>query len=1307
MKIRSPLFLLFFLSSTVILAQFTGPYTCPSPYVFMDGGGGFIKYYDPAQPLSANNPGNTNIPTCPGGGGLAYMPNINTTTPSPTFYSTAGGTYWYWNGTTWVNTGHSTGNGAAVNIGGCNGAIYNLVGFTGQVYSYNGTGGGTLLTTLQNFNGGGPYDLVTDCNCNFYALNTSAPNQTLTMYSPAGVPLCTYTLNGMPNTTAGGGFAIIGNNIYVKNNLANGFFIGTISGSVVNFTQLTGFTASPGDFACCPTCGGSGTLSNVSITPGGVIGCVNPSVTLVATTTTSPVYYQWYGPGIQGPSTNSAITATAVGVYTCVVSAGGCPPVSATLTSIVVSNAVNMTAVISPSGNICKQAGIPVQLVVAHPHTSDIIAWSGPQIISGIGTSTIMAGAPGQYFVTVTDLYSGCTATDVVTIAQTPTVNIAVSNNTMCAQPINGSPASISFTISGAPAYSSISSPNLALSGGPIYYTAVPTAPFSQVITSANVAVTGYNSFCNHTAYASFAIIPNPNITVTPPTSSICPNGLQILSVIGASTYTWANATGLSSTSGNIVQSTPPSSIVYTVTGTSQGCLSSSKTASIDIYPLPVINLNPLTSTICLGNTVSIAAHGTATSFTWFPSSTLSSPSSSLVVVTPTQTQIYTVIGSLNSCTTVATSTVNTVAPPIVNLLLSTPSVCAYNYNGSPNSIVVTPSGASSYTLLQGSNYSVNSPFGPTMTITPTGTFVSPFTACQTTLIANSSVCTVTLNNSFNVIGNPTINITPPSASICPGSNQHYYANGATSYTWYPDPALTVISPNHVVANPYINSFFSVVGSSQGCNSTVRNAVLVVLPVPTVAIVPAQTTVCAGNSVAIVASGNGTSYTWSPSSFLDVTSGTAVVSTPSTTTNYTVIAFFNTCTNSAVTTISAISIPVLTVTTKDPQVCSGSPAQLNAIGANSFSWSPSSSLNTAVGSAVIAFPISNTTYTARGYNGICTGAGTVTIKTVPRPDLSVESQINSICPGGTLSLKVSGAQSYSWIPSENVYYGNSNSTVIVSPSVTTNYSIIGANYSGSVYCKEQINYSVIVVATVAAIVSPSVDLCLGQKTTLKASGGNAYTWTPSYALNSTDAPAVIASPTVSTVYSVHVSNGGFCGNTATVNVRVNPRPTVFAGRDTTFNLSDEIFIGASGTAKMRWIAGEGIECDSCVYTRVHPTHDGCYVIEASNDFGCSVRDEVCLVITRDYNIYIPNTFTPNKDNLNDVFYVYGENISNVKIEIFTRWGEHIFTSTEQGQGWDGTIGGTDCANGVYVYKITYLALTGKTFQVSGNINLVR
>ncbi len=221
------------------------------------GAGGFIYIhngnniynYDPALPISGTNPSLNTITMPSGAGGLAVSENLNAATPNPTFYTTVGGNYYYYDGTTWVNTGHGTGNGAAVNPGGGGGYIYNLVGASGDVYIYDGTGTGTFLTTVTGFNGGGPYDLQVDCNGNFYILQLTSP-ASMKVYSPTGTLLNTYTVTSPSSASAGGGFGVIGNTVFVHN--TNGFGIGTITGNNVTFAPFSTFPTSASDFASCP-----------------------------------------------------------------------------------------------------------------------------------------------------------------------------------------------------------------------------------------------------------------------------------------------------------------------------------------------------------------------------------------------------------------------------------------------------------------------------------------------------------------------------------------------------------------------------------------------------------------------------------------------------------------------------------------------------------------------------------------------------------------------------------------------------------------------------------------------------------------------------------------------------------------------------------------------------------------------------------------------------------------------------------------------------------------------------------------------
>jgi gliding motility-associated-like protein len=108
-----------------------------------------------------------------------------------------------------------------------------------------------------------------------------------------------------------------------------------------------------------------------------------------------------------------------------------------------------------------------------------------------------------------------------------------------------------------------------------------------------------------------------------------------------------------------------------------------------------------------------------------------------------------------------------------------------------------------------------------------------------------------------------------------------------------------------------------------------------------------------------------------------------------------------------------------------------------------------------------------------------------------------------------------------------------------------------------------------------------------------------------------------------------------------------------------------------------------------------------------NEFGCKASDEVCISITKNWVIFIPNSFTPNGDGLNDVFKIYGNSLLAIKMDIFDRWGKLLFTSDNIEQCWDGTYKNVPCDLGVYNYKITYKGVDNKVNEKAGSITLTR
>jgi gliding motility-associated-like protein len=1275
---------------------------CPSPYVYMDGAT-MIRAYDPSQPLSSTNPFNTTIPAF--GQGLALMPNINGGTLTPTFYTTLNGSYYYWDGTNWTGTGHSTGSVSAVNIGGCGSYIFNLVGTTGQIYRYDGTGNGTLLTTLNNFSGGGPFDLTTDCNCNFFAITTSTTNgQSLTKYNSLGVQTASWSLVNMPHATSGGGLAIICDMVYVKNNLTNGFFIGSMSASSITFTQVSGFPSTVGDFASCPTCTSPPIPMNAGILPG-VISCSNPTAYLTATTAIGPVTYSWSGPGIVGPANGSVIAAVAAGIYTCVIKAPGCPPSISTVTAAVATNTTAVSATLSPSGNICISSAQVNTLHVTHTNPVDVVTWGGPGIVNSGADSIVVVGA-GVFNVLITNPLNGCFVQESVNFVITPTVNVAVSTPTMCALATNGSPATSTLTSSGALSYSILPGPNLNASSATGSIVAVTAATGGPTIAVATVI--GRNSFCYDTAFANIAVLPNPVINVA--NGSICPGQTHTFTASGASTYTWAG-NGLNSYYGPTVSAAPNVSSSYSIIAGNGVCLSPIKFVSLNIKPLPSITLLPLISTVCLGNTVALTAVGTATSFFWPPSPSPYSVqgNGAIAVVSPSFNQVFSVTGELDGCTSTAQATVYIQTPPVLSLSLSSQAMCYSKYNGSVNSITVTASGATNYSLLSAPGFTVKNAFGSTMLLMPSGPPPLSMTLLTTTLVGQQGVCTVHKPQTFYIIPNPVINISPPSASICPGGAQVFDAFGATTYTWLPSPGYHTYTPSGIIAKPNITSFFSVLGTSNGCHSEVRNAVLLVKPVPTITVFPLSTTVCAGNPVILVATGTSDSYSWIPSWSLSSSTSPTVIATPLATQDYSAIGYLNSCTNQAVTTVSVIEIPSIKAYATQSLICSAAATNLNASGALSFKWYPTHALNAEEGPIVQAAPVANTTYTVWGFNGVCSGSASIEVRIIPRPNLTVSSKDgqNAVCQGAGLNLTAEGAQQYQWSPSEFVLAMSTNSFVYVKPVANTNFTVVGTNSEGNVICPQLVSFSVMVIPKANPNVGGRITICKGERTTLEATGGNTFKWLPSSGLNSDNASRVVASPRETTIYTVDVSYNTYCGNTATVMVTVNDLPTVYAGRDTTYQINDVIMLSASGTGNFVWESGEGVDCRTCATTQVYPSRNTCYVVKVTNEEGCEASDEVCLEIKNDFSVFMPNSFTPNGDGLNDDFRVFGENFEEITLDVFDRWGQMLFSTHDASSGWDGTFKGLACKPDMYVYKLSYKGLDRLMHHQNGHVMLVR
>lgn len=100
----------------------------------------------------------------------------------------------------------------------------------------------------------------------------------------------------------------------------------------------------------------------------------------------------------------------------------------------------------------------------------------------------------------------------------------------------------------------------------------------------------------------------------------------------------------------------------------------------------------------------------------------------------------------------------------------------------------------------------------------------------------------------------------------------------------------------------------------------------------------------------------------------------------------------------------------------------------------------------------------------------------------------------------------------------------------------------------------------------------------------------------------------------------------------------------------------------------------------------------------------SVSNEVEIIPAM--TLYIPNSFTPNGDGLNDTFGIAGEAIKEFNMEIYNRWGQKIFESDNANLRWDGTFLGEMVPEGAYVYRVIAKSATGKKALKEGNISVI-
>jgi gliding motility-associated-like protein len=240
-------------------------------------------------------------------------------------------------------------------------------------------------------------------------------------------------------------------------------------------------------------------------------------------------------------------------------------------------------------------------------------------------------------------------------------------------------------------------------------------------------------------------------------------------------------------------------------------------------------------------------------------------------------------------------------------------------------------------------------------------------------------------------------------------------------------------------------------------------------------------------------------------------------------------------------------------------------------------------------------------------------------------------------------------------------------------------------------------------------------ICFNTSCQLNGStDGRSFSWSPSATLQGENSLTPVATPTGSTQYILSAYDTRGCPKPGrdTVLVFVLPKIVPWAGNDTAIVTGEPLQLHATGGASYSWFPAFNLS-SSTIANPIAMFQEGAdrlrYGVLVYNEAGCV--DSAFLnirVFQSSPLVFVPNAFTPNKDGKNDVLRPIAAGISSITyFRIYNRWGQLIFSTSRNGDGWDGRIGGKEQGTGTYVWEVNATDYKGITHIQKGAVILIR
>lgn len=827
--------------------------------------------------------------------------------------------------------------------------------------------------------------------------------------------------------------------------------------------------------------------------------------------------------------------------------------------------------------------------------------------------------------------------------------------------------------------------------------------------------------------------------------TTLCQNyPVQLAEVLDFNTsstnFQWSPEDGLEDPTDAETLAAPEATTTYTlINSTDNGACADTASVTVTIIPSDLDILQGDSVFLCRPDTASLSIQTSdgSTNVVWSPAvGALSPPMGAAYTVAPNRSFTYYARTTINDCPQVDSIRVQVDSLPGDLALTFEPEKDVY----CAGELVTITSPTYEVADFPGINHTWTGAVGAQSPDTLYNLIINTVDTFTYRRITENFACIDSAAQEIFVITPPIITVSPQDTLICPGESVQFQVtvDGEATISWEPAASLSCTDCFDPIATPTETTTYTISVETEASECTFDlMATINVLPELEL-LVNANPVICFGESVQLFLGVPlpGVTYEWtSPDLPGFSSSGPFLEVSPSSSTTY-VLTASSACQGSVTATAEVVVAgPVALMLDAPSEVCSGDEftlvAETDAAAGLSeqFTWIINGQVAGFEQSLTTVLPGTSVITLNYRYHDCETLTETFTIRVNPSPSLQLP-EISSICLGESVVLNEapSNETTYQWTSTDGTF-SSTEAAPVVMPTQTTTYRVIASTQS----CPEiDTTFTITVIGDYELTVPDDFFSCLGETVSLTASvtddipGTYSWTWPDGSATGAT----IEVLPLEPTTYTVTFQDEAGC-DMATAQVTVTPQDfelslaatdadgndlmendTIFAGDQVTFTASVNPPAGTfsytynwTGNADPMSATGQSVLVTALP---VDPSPGNLtYAVEVMTDpAGCRLTaDFNLIVLTPEYAI--PDVFTPNNDNANDVFKVYyNGTVTDFNLRVYNRWGQVVFESSDPDEAWTGQKDGEPQPADLYLYRTTFIQ-NGTEVEDSGEVMLIR